>query len=185
MKPLVGRPKIPLNKADLNRQVVCRTLGCRGPRLSPRRGPCRLDVLECGDVSPLSLGATRRAHPRRPRAVALQGAALLAHQSDVSWPFRVDNQRSPWFRQRGSHNHWRQRNRTAGWLQKRPIFRVPFGDSRGRLHPLCSAESPALGRGESILASVAASDKALRSVTIIRRVNSGGVVCSKQNAPYH
>jgi len=32
----------------------------------------------CGDMSPLSLGATRRAHPRRPRAAALQGAALPA-----------------------------------------------------------------------------------------------------------
>ena len=88
-------------------------------------GSWRLDILKCGDVSPLSLGATRRAHPKRPRAAALQGAGLSAQQSDVSSSFRVDKQRSAWFRQRGSHNHWRRRNRTAGWLQKRPIFRFP------------------------------------------------------------
>jgi len=60
--------------------------------------------------------ARRVADPKRPRTAALQGTVLSAQQSEVSSSFRVDQQRSAWFRQRGRHHHWRRRNRTAGWL---------------------------------------------------------------------
>lgn len=59
----------------------------------PKRGHSKrywdLAILGYGDVSPLSVGATRRAHPRRPRAAALQGAVLSAQQS-------VRSARSTW-----------------------------------------------------------------------------------------
>ena len=56
---------------------------------------------------------------RTPRGSSL-GAAVRRSSS-----FRGDKRRSAWFRQRGSHDRWRRRNRTAGWLQERPISRFP------------------------------------------------------------
>jgi hypothetical protein len=50
-----------------------RNKGTRQPLKAPGGS---LDILDCGDMSPLSSGATRPAYPERPRAAALQAVSL-------------------------------------------------------------------------------------------------------------